>query len=548
MSAYESNTRLPILIALIGAAALIAAASLDLWTDGTPGIGATQILGMGLGLATILLAHGLAGREQDGLGPRDVPWILGVLAIGTASVAILISPRPIEPRDPFSGYAVGHRLLALEQAAHAPRRTLARCYPASPDDPAPVAVEPLVTGLRTPVFVTPAGDGSRRLFIVERGGSIRIAEGERLRDAPFLDIRERVYSPENPSARPSDPEQGLLSVAFPPDFETSGRFYVYYTGFPDGLIHLSRFQVSDNPNRADPVSEQIIFTLSTVGPVHNAGQLHFGPDDDYLYVAVGDGGGWRWPTGDTAVYGDGAVEIADDGGLIIPTGSGFTEKDFQSADPWNQAQDLGTLRGKILRLDVSGDSTYAIPPDNPFADDGDETTRGEIWAYGLRNPWRFSFDGCDGALFAADVGNSRYEEINLIEPGRNYGWKRMEAGDCYPEWWSAKCDTRGLTYPIAEYAHLSLDATGGNAVIGGYVYRGRRLPSLVGRYVFGDWMSARVWTLTPTSRSASGWRMELLTTVGFLPTSFGLDAEGELLITGYGGTVYRLVPGVAGAD
>lgn len=530
------------LLALAGACGVLAAVTLDFWTDGAPGIGATQILGMGVGFAMILVADGIVRRRSGGPGASDIPWILGAASLVAASVVIVVGPKAPPPDDDFRDNAVGRRLLDLERSVLAPRRTELRCYPATDEVRAEVTFAPVISGLTQPVYVTTADDGSRRLFVVEKGGAIRIAKGNRLLDEPFLDIRGKVYSPANPSARPSDPEQGLLSVAFPPDFEATGRFYVYYTGFPDGLIHLSRFEVSGDPDRADPETEQVLLTVPTVGPIHNAGQLQFGPRDGYLYVAVGDGGGWRWPTGDSTVYGDGAVEISEDGEVIIPPGSGFTEEDILTADQWNQAQDPGTLRGTILRLDVDVDSTYAIPADNPFVDDGDEQTRGEIWAYGLRNPWRFSFDDCDGALFAADVGQSRYEEINLIEPGGNYGWRVMEGAECYREWYHGKCDPREFEFPIVSYPHLSLSAGGGNAVVGGYVYRGSRLPTLVGRYVFSDWMSARVWTLTPTPHSTSGWRMDHLATMGFLPTSFGLDADDELLVTGYGGTVYRMVP------
>ena len=534
-----------LLLALIGLVVVLAAAGIDLLVGGTPGVGVTQIVGMAIGLVIIGLAHLMARSGGPGFDRGDIPSVLGLLAVGGAALLILLSPRETPPENPFGSYAIGDRMLDLEAAVRAPRRGVARCYPSSEAPPEAVGVEPVVSGFTKPVHVTTAGDGSGRLFVTEKGGSIRIAEGGRMRNVPFLDIRSDVYSDENPAAAPSDPEQGMLSSAFPPDFQASGRFYVFYTGFPDGLLTLSRFQVGEDRNRADPESEEKILTVETVGPIHNAGQLQFGPDG-YLYVAVGDGGGWRWPTGDPDVYGDGAVELTETGEVIIPPGSDFTEDDYLTADQWNQAQDLGTLRGKILRLDVSVDSGYAIPPDNPYADD-DQTTREEIWAYGFRNPWRFSIDDCDGALFAGDVGQARYEEINLVEPGGNYGWRVMEGAHCYnPGEAFGRCDTRGLKYPIAEYQHLSLDPDGGNAVVGGYVYRGRQLPSLVGRYVFADYMSARVWTLTPTARSPSGWRMEHLTTLPFLPTSFGLDAEGELLVVGFGGTIYRLIP--AGGD
>jgi len=527
-----------ILLGIIGAALVIASAATDLLGWGDPGFGMSQVAGITAGLALIAAGHGLARWSAGSLGVRDVPWILGVLSVLLAVGALWGTARTAPPLpedwDPLV-WSIGERLLEVERSTRAARRGAERCYPPAALEPASFAVSPVVSGLSKPVYVTTAGDGSRRLFVVEKGGTIRIVEGGSLRDDPFLDISERVVSDARPGA---SWEQGLFSVAFPPDFAERGRFYIHYTAVPDGTVTISRFRVSDDPNRADPDSEETLLAISTIGPIHNGGQLEFGPDG-YLYVAVGDGGGHRWPSGGAGTYGTGAVEYVD-GDPIVPPGSGFTEGDIEKDDPWNQAQSLRTLRGKILRIDVGGDSSYTIPADNPFADD-DERTRGEIWAYGLRNPWRFSFDSCDGALFAGDVGRSRYEEVDLIEPGANYGWKVMEGGHCFPPWRPQRCSSAGLEFPIAEYGHLDVDPAGGSAVVGGYVYRGRRLPSLTGRYVFGDFLSKRIWALTPTERANSGWRVDELMTLDFLPSSFGLDHDGELLIVGYDGTVYRLV-------
>lgn len=543
-----NDERIPIaalLLAGVGAAMIVGSASLDLLGYGSPGVGAMQIGGIAVGLAIVAVAHRLARGPASRLGSRDAPWILGVLAIVAAAGAIVVGPRPPSPPDRFREFSVNERLLELERSVRAPRRGSPRCEPARDLALRPVALEPVVTGLRKPVHVTTAGDGTRRLFIVEKGGTIRIALDGSLQETPFLDIRDQVVSDDRP---PASWEQGLLSVAFPPDYATSGRFYVHYTVVPDGTVTISRFRVSDDPDRALPDSEEAILTVQTVGPNHNGGQLAFGPDG-YLYVSIGDGSGEMWPSGDPAVYGDAAVEFdGTDGEPLIPPGSDYGAYDRIRADPWQQGQDLSTLRGKILRIDVSGDSGYAVPADNPFAADDDPDTRGEIWAYGLRNPWRFSFDECDGALFTADVGASEYEEVNLVVGGGNYGWSVMEAGHCFlPPWLPQHCDSEGLIFPIAEYRHLEDNPLGGKAVVGGHVYRGSRMPWLAGRYVFGDFMSARLWALTPTAEALSGWRMDELMTMGGLPVSFGVDADGELLVVGYGGAVQRLVPAATSA-
>lgn len=531
------SVALAVSIAFLGAALVLAAAALELFGVGTPGLGSLQVGVVLIGFGFILAGDGIVrGGRADGLDPRDLPWALGLISALALGAVFLMGPRP--PAGPADSVdpTLHDRVLTLEQTTRVPRRTVAGCLPASDGPVEPVALSTVVSGLLKPVYVTTSGDGSRRLFIVEKPGTIRIARGDRLLERPFLDIRDRVLSDE---LEGGNWEQGLLSVAFPADFAASRRFYVFYTGRPDGLLTISRFEVGEDPDRADPATETAVLTLSTVGPTHNGGQLQFGPDG-HLYVGVGDGGGYRWPDGDPTDYGDGVVEYGPDGNIVIPEGSSLTEEDVVRRDPWDQGQDLRSLRGAILRIDVRGDSTYSVPPDNPFAGDGDESTRAEIWAYGFRNPWRFSFDSCDGTLFAGDVGHRRYEEIDLVEKGGNYGWKRMEGASCNRHW--ERCDTRGLEFPITDYLHLEYDPAGGNAVTGGVVYRGRRIPSLAGRYVFGDFMSSRIWTLTPTPLAASGWRRDELITPGILPSSFGVDADRELLVVAYGGTVYRIVP------
>lgn len=528
---------LAVLLALLGGLGVVAAVAVDFVTGGAPGMGTVQLAALGVGLALLIAAQGLARRTAGGLGVADVPWIVGAAAFLVGS-GLLVLGRDTAPPPP-PDLSLNPRLLSVERSVRPPGRGTARCLPIRDRRFPPLRLEPVVAGLQKPVYAMPAGDGSGRLFVVEKGGRIRIARNGRVADRPFLDIHERVVSDERP---PASWEQGLLSVAFPPDFSIAGRFYVHYTAVPDGEIRVSRFRVSGDPDRADPASEEVLLAISSVGPIHNGGQLAFGPDG-MLYVGVGDGGGYMWPHGDPDDYGSGAVEHrrAEHDPIIPPE---YTEADIVRDDPWNMAQDLSTLLGAILRLDVSADSGYSIPPDNPFAGDEERpgrSTRGEIWAYGLRNPWRFSFDACDGALFAGDVGRSSYEEVDLVVKGGNYGWDVMEGGHCSPPWEPQDCSSAGFEYPIVAYGHLQIDPAGGNAVMGGYVYRGTRIPALVGRYVFGDFISSRVWALTPEGARSPIWHMDELMKLEFLPSSFGLDADGELLIIDYGGTVYRLV-------
>ena len=265
-----------------------------------------------------------------------------------------------------------------------------------------VALRQVTTGLVRPVHLTHAGDGSGRLFLVEKPGRIRIVENGQLRPTPFLDIEDRVEDGGN--------EQGLLSVAFHPSYETNGRFFVYYTAQQgDGTIFVSEFSVSaSNENLANAGSERQLLTIPHPSfNNHNGGLLKFGPDG-MLYIGVGDGG--------------------------------------SANDPNNNAQNLDSLLGKLLRIDVNSGNSYAIPPDNPFVGrDG----RDEIYAYGLRNPWRYSFDRETGELWLADVGQNQWEEIDIIKKGGNYGWRIMEGFHCRPP--QTTCDQAGLELPIFEY-------------------------------------------------------------------------------------------------
>ncbi len=356
--------------------------------------------------------------------------------------------------------------------------------PRTPLETPQVKLERVVSGLSNPVYLTHAGDGSGRLFVVEQNGIIRVIQEGVLLPKPFLDIRDRVES---------GGEKGLLSVAFHPNYETNRRFFVNYTARRGGGLEtlIAEYRVSAaDPNLADPMSERILLEVDQPFGNHNGGLVKFGPDG-MLYIGMGDGG--------------------------------------SGGDPLGHGQDLQTLLGALLRIDVDSQAPYAIPPDNPFV--GRSDARGEIWAYGLRNPWRFSFDHCTGGLLLADVGQNRFEEVDLIEKGGNYGWNIIEGAHCFNP--PTGCSTTGLKPPIAEYDH-SL----GCSITGGYVYRGRQLPALMGRYFFGDFCSGRLWSLTETTQGS--WTMTELLQTGLNISSFGEDEGGELYVVDHDGAIYRL--------
>jgi glucose/arabinose dehydrogenase len=359
--------------------------------------------------------------------------------------------------------------------------------PALPLAAPTVAVEVAFSGFESPVYITHDGEASR-LFVVEKAGRIRLIQNGTVQPAPFLDITDRVGS--------RGSEQGLLSVAFPPDYAANGLFYVDYTDLNGNTVIARYRRPADNPRQADPASEQKILQIDQPAANHNGGQLQFGPDG-YLYIGMGDGGG--------------------------------------AGDQWGNAQSTGVLLGKILRIDVGGTDTYTIPPDNPFA--GKAGARPEIWALGLRNPWRFSFDRATGDLYIADVGQNTYEEVDFQPArspgGQNYGWNRMEATHCFKP--ASGCDSTGTVPPVAEYEH----SQGGCSITGGYVYRGTRFPQMAGVYFFADFCTGKVWGLWPDTSGA--WRMDFLLDSGLSPSSFGEDAAGEIYLVGYqDGTLYHL--------
>ncbi len=339
-----------------------------------------------------------------------------------------------------------------------------------------------------PVGIYHAGDESNRLFVLEQPGVIKVFNNsQNVTSAKiFLDIRDQVVY---------GGEQGLLGLAFHPNFTDNGYFYVDYTADDDGRTIVARYTINQtDPDQANKTSEQNILEVPQPYSNHNGGQLAFGPDG-YLYIALGDGG--------------------------------------SGGDPQGNGQNLSTLLGSILRIDVdtaTPPSNYSIPPDNPFVGNT-EGYKEEIYAYGLRNPWRFSFDNVTGLLWAGDVGQSKWEEIDIIKNGTNYGWNIMEGNHCYLP--SSGCNTTGLEPPIWEYGH---DV--GHSVTGGFVYRGPALPELNGSYIYGDFAYGQIWALeydglNPTNNT-------LLVDTGLLIASFGVDENSELYIVDYRGGIYQL--------
>ena len=332
-----------------------------------------------------------------------------------------------------------------------------------------------IPNLQRPVDLQP--DGSGRLFVIEKEGRIRIIENDQLLDTPFLDITDRVGSNGN--------EQGLLGLAFHPQYQENGRFFVNYTDTRGDTV-IARFQVSDDPNVVDPNSEVPLFGYDQPYANHNGGAMVFGPDG-YLYIGSGDGG--------------------------------------SQGDPNGNAQNTGVMLGKILRVDVDSTDPVGVPPDNPFGN--------EVWAYGLRNPWRISFDGANGDLYIGDVGQGNWEEIDFLPAGSpggaNFGWDHREGAHDYegggPE---------GMIDPVAEYSHPE----GGCSVTGGYVYRGS-MPEWNGIYIYADYCTGMIWGLIQID---GGWQTQLLFDVDVTITSFGQDENGELYLLSDTGGIFRLVP------
>jgi glucose/arabinose dehydrogenase len=362
-----------------------------------------------------------------------------------------------------------------------------------PADPDRLRLEQIAAGLSDPIGITTAKDGSGRLFVNERGGRIRtIGPGGNLRADPFVDMTNRILS---------GSERGLLGLAFHPDFASNRRLFVHYSRAGDGATVVSELRAAADLATAEPASERVLLTVAQPFANHNGGQLAFGPDG-YLYIGLGDGG--------------------------------------SAGDPLGNAQNPNVLLGKILRIDVDGapqgPRAYALPADNPFGPGGARPGAGlpEIWAFGLRNPWRFSFDPASGDLFIGDVGQGSWEEIDRqafdSAGGENYGWNATEGRHCY----QADCDQGRYVKPIAEYGHDM-----GCSVTGGYVYRGAVQPSLQGVYVFADYCSGRIFTLQVDVR-ANAPRQVLESGLGV--SAFGTDEDGELYLADIrGGGIYHVL-------
>ena len=344
----------------------------------------------------------------------------------------------------------------------------------------------ITSGLISPVGLANAGDGSGWLYIVEQAGKIRVLRDRELVREPFLDISERVSC---------CGERGLLGLAFHPHYAENGYFFVNYTDL-NGDTVIARFEVSDDEFHAEPDSEVKLLVIEQPYANHNGGGIAFGPDG-YLYIALGDGG--------------------------------------SGGDPLGNAQNTSSLLGKLLRIDVGEGGGYGIPPDNPYASRGGAP---EVWVYGLRNPWRFSFDRQTGDLFIGDVGQGSWEEIDFLPAGSpgaaNYGWNLREGTFPYTDV-SAEEDL-GLIDPVAEYGRDQ-----GYSVIGGVVYRGEQLPELQGIYLYGDYGSGNIWGLYPDDDGS--WQNWLLFQTGSRITSFGEDERGEVYYVTQDGGLYQLTGG-----
>lgn len=347
-----------------------------------------------------------------------------------------------------------------------------------------VRLEPVASGLRSPLFLTHAGDGTGDLYLVQQTGQIRVMIGGKLREQPLLDIGSQIST---------GGERGLLGLAFHPDYARNGYFFVNYTD-RGGQTVIARYQANQANRVAQPASERVVLRIPQPYSNHNGGMLAFGPDGQ-LYIGMGDGG--------------------------------------SGGDPQNYGQALDSLLGKMLRINVDS-LPYTVPADNPRL----VGARPEIWAYGLRNPWRFSFDRKTGDLWIADVGQNAWEEVNWVrsgEGGQNYGWRLMEGNDCFNP--RTNCPRAGLTMPIHTYGRGE-----GQSITGGYVYRGSSIPALQGRYLFTDFNTGNLWSLR---QEGNRWvRQTLLGGLGQGVASFGEDQNGEIyLLNLIRGEVWRLGPG-----
>lgn len=429
------------------------------------------------------------------LAPRRRLLVAGMVAV----VLMACQPSTASPAPQAAPTAVKPAAASQASPAPAPSDSLssspttakpaARAAPArQAGGEAPrIAVQQVLSGFDRPLFLTHAGDGSGRMFVVEKAGLIKIVKGGETLPTPFLDISGRV--------RASGSEQGLLGLAFHPRYAENGRFFVGYTD-TQGRNTVERYEASSDPDRADPATGVKLLSIDDPAQNHNGGMVAFGPDG-MLWVGTGDGGG--------------------------------------SGDTYKNGQNKQALLGKMLRLDVDAGEPYAVPADNPHV--GNAEYRPEIWAIGIRNPWRYSFDRATGDLWIGDVGQNAYEEIHRVPAGStgglNFGWPIMEGMHCFPA--SAACDQSPYDRPVAEYGR-----SGGCSVTGGYVYRGSAHPSLQGLYFFGDYCTGKTWSLD--SSDGTTWRMTEQVQQPIQISSFGEDEAGELYVTNLnGGTIHQIV-------
>ncbi|HSS35743.1 MAG TPA: PQQ-dependent sugar dehydrogenase [Patescibacteria group bacterium] len=418
------------------------------------------------------------------LGSLFATVISGQSAFADDPVASVRSPSADATVPRPAATRVGSRV-DLTGARQALAATVATYTPGAID----LALSSVVGGLRSPLFVTNAGDGSGRLFVVEKAGKIRIVSGGVV-TGTFLDIRAKVSKVG---------ERGLLGLAFHPDYPTTGTFYVYYTDLKGRIVLAAYHRSTGDPDKADPVGS-VLLRISKPFSNHNGGMLAFGPDG-YLYMGTGDGG--------------------------------------SGGDPGNRAQNLKSLLGKLLRIDINGRTSarpYRIPSSNPYVG---KVGYDQIWARGLRNPWRFSFDSLTGDLWIGDVGQDRWEEIDRSQAAggggraKNYGWRVMEGKVCYHP--SSHCIKSGKKLPLAVYSHAK-----GCSVTGGYVYRGTEFPDLAGGYLFADFCSGRIWSVAAAGAAAQ--TPHLLHISNKSISSFGEGEDGALYVTDLAkGGLYKLV-------
>jgi glucose/arabinose dehydrogenase len=429
--------------------------------------------------------------------PRPVPRRIAALVAAIVvclAIAVAACAGPSPSGAPSVG-ASGSTSVATAPATGSPGAAPSRpgsTNPPLPTGPDALALEPFAEGLQTPIGLASAGDGSGRLYVLEQAGRVRVVERDgTVRPEPFVDLSDRILS---------GGERGLLGIAFHPDYPRNRRLFVHYSRAGDGATVVSELRASANGRTADPSSERILLGVTQPFANHNGGRIAFGPDG-YLYIGLGDGGA--------------------------------------GGDPYANAQNTNVLLGKLLRIDVDGQPSagraYAIPRDNPFAPGGVRPGGGapEVWVYGLRNPWQFSFDPEGGDLYIGDVGQGRWEEVNRqpgdSRGGENYGWAVMEGRHCY----LSNCNQVPYVKPIAEYTHRQ-----GCSITGGFVYRGTRQPELDGIYVFGDYCSGLVFTLQVDEGTVTP---KVVLESGLSITAFGVGEDDEIYVADINGSIQRVM-------